>query len=1025
MENIFFLLISFAALYILLLIGNRKMGERYTQHWCVYWSIIWMVGSIYLFFELNPLLYDIEGFQVYAELLFSLLMVGGFALIKLIINEGGRIFRRKQKGGPPLGKWSLAYKKEEKQGVVLKKEWVYPGMFFGYLRWFGLGLFIVTFALKIVEAYNENFPTFSALTAFSVLIILELYWYLQHTRVEAPENMPEAKPKTEIPLDYYNLWEEYQRIWEEKVLVAWYYKAKGYELHPPSKIEILEAQNLVNAGYKLTVNDYHIIEELTKGSDLLIDDVITDKTAPILFTVFMRRLMDGENILVLTAQRCYANSEYHKEIVDWINEWFYKLTSNRDFWKVQIFNKVEDVELASRIIVSSADDILEKNIVSHQWFDQLRTVLFLNGTEIFSESLTSNNIMLSILRDQSPNIQSIVLSNYREALQSSVMRNLDVKKDLSEVRMRHLYPRKTFVICWQLEGDRLFQHKVLSGHIEMFLGAEAVLALLPRREQMKNIELVGQQELPYYEYLEELDNNAGSLMQTPVSPRTLKQKAIQEVGHEQVPFLMKPFDNSFILARDTDFNLVTTLKKWEVYAQDQAFVHVVSPPYLLRPYLADNIEYFINTPIYPLSSRKMISRFETARTLLERMVNDDLSERAILEQLSWISPDARFVKQELHKLFKIAFRIDIVASNYLSIKTVYEFDKAEDRFKNIVKYRLQPRIKDDINLSFLRNVKITDQARNVLQVTSYDLLFQNYLPDQTHAFNGRPFNVRGYDRINRVLRTNHRPPESIVAYRPDLEVTLMKLRPPLTNSHEKEPSNRMKLDLCEGTFEVATKGYFSFKSGISLASNAYNYTRVGEREVPVREYHLGRVAILSMEVEDSFSKEDVLRIMATLSVLLNELMWSLFPETHQYVLIGSPLNELTIKGEFDQLFPTVRVADTRPSLEEKIIQLLIIEDAHQDLGLVQSIFDQWDYILRILDDYLQWLLNGSEATSSPASEDDEQIFRKHRREKLAFLQYGQEDLPDFMDLENTSKLLRSLLGTNHMTSSRADFYKQV
>ncbi|MFK7908621.1 MAG: hypothetical protein AB8B69_26055 [Chitinophagales bacterium] len=661
------------------------MGERYGQHWCVYWAIVWMFGSVYLFFELDSVLYDIEGFKAYAELVYSLLMIGLFALIKLIVNEGGRIFRGKKKKDTAIPKWSKAYKKDSKGGVVLKKEWAYPGMFFGYLRWFGAGLFFLMFILKIVEAYNEEFPTFSALGGFSLLIILELYWYLEHPRVEAPEDMPEVKAKTEVPLDYYNLWEEYQRIWEEKLLVAWYYKAKGVELHPPSKIDIIEAQNLTNAGYKLTVNDYHIIEELTKGSDLLIDDVITDKTAPLLFTVFMRRLMDGENILVLTSKRCYANSEYHQEIIQWINDWFYKLTSNRDFWKVQIFNKVEDVELASRIIVSSADDILEKNIVSHQWFDQLKTVMFLNGTEIFSESLTSNSILLSILRDQSPNIQSIVLSNYREALQSSVMRNLDVKKDLAEVRMRHPLPRKTFVICWQLEGDSFFQHKVLSGHIEMFLGAEAVLALLPRREQMKNIELVGQQELPFYEYLEELDNNAGSLMQTPVSSRTLKQKAIQEVGHEQVSFLMKPFDNSFILARDTDFNLVTTLKKWEVYAKDQAFVHVVSPPYMLRSYLADNIEYFIKTPIYPLSSRKMISRFEVARTLLERMVNDDLSERAILEQLSWISPDARFVKQELHKLFKIAFRIDIVASNYLTIKTVFEFDKADDRFRDVIK----------------------------------------------------------------------------------------------------------------------------------------------------------------------------------------------------------------------------------------------------------------------------------------------------------------------------------------------------
>ena len=106
------------------------MGERYRQHWCVYLSILWMLGSVYLFFELDSVLYDIEGFKAYAELVYTLLMIGGFALIKLVVNEGGRIFRGKQKTPPSIPKWSKAYKQDPKQGSVLKKEWVYPGMFF-------------------------------------------------------------------------------------------------------------------------------------------------------------------------------------------------------------------------------------------------------------------------------------------------------------------------------------------------------------------------------------------------------------------------------------------------------------------------------------------------------------------------------------------------------------------------------------------------------------------------------------------------------------------------------------------------------------------------------------------------------------------------------------------------------------------------------------------------------------------------------------------------------------------------------
>ena len=258
---------------------------------------------------------------------------------------------------------------------------------------------------------------------------------MQHPDIEkmpeTPNVVPEVKPQN-IP-DYYPLWEEYQKVWFDKILLAWQYKSNTYEQPSPPAIQIVEAQNLVSAGYKLTVNDYHLLECLTNRDDVLVDDVISDNVAPLLFSVFIRRLMDGENILVLTAKRCTADSKYHQQVVAWMTDWFYKLTGNSEFWRVQIFSKVEDVELSSRIIVTSAIDILEKNIINHQWFDSLQTVLLLNGNEIFSESLTSNNVLLRILRTKNDrkDLQCIVLSDYRESLQSSVARNLSVKSDLA------------------------------------------------------------------------------------------------------------------------------------------------------------------------------------------------------------------------------------------------------------------------------------------------------------------------------------------------------------------------------------------------------------------------------------------------------------------------------------------------------------------------------------------------------------------------------------------------------------------
>ncbi|OWY20758.1 hypothetical protein C7N43_08230 [Sphingobacteriales bacterium UPWRP_1] len=1028
MEIILYLIVSLIGVYFLLAIGNQPYGQRWKQYWIPVLGALLVALAIYEYYtEVDYLIRQgsfLPMFRGYAEIMYSLLVIGAFGIFKLLVNEGGKLFVRKQQPNAPqqVPRFSLAYKTDDKGGIVIKKEWVFAGLYAKYLAWLGLVLFVLVLALKILD--NElgiNQLNISALSAFAIFIVLEMHWYLKHPRIEEQPEPPAPEPeKTTVPLDYYNLWEEYQRIWFDKLLLAWKFNPPQEKAHSPTTIEIIEAQNLVNAGFTLTLNDYDILQNLANQTDMLIDDMVLDEVAPLLFSVFLRRLMDGENILVLTAKRCYPNSKYHQQIVDWINDWIYRLTSNREFFRVQTFSRVEDVEFTSRIIVTSADDILDKNIIGHNWFTNLKTLLFLNGDEIFSESLTSNNILLNILRGKFNKIQSIVLSDYREALQASVMHNLEVKRNLREVRMRHDLPATAFVILWKLEGASLFQHKVLTGYIEKFLGAEVVLALLARRERITDIRLAGQELLPYYEYLEETDNNSGGLNQAVVAPRTLKYKGINEVKCNEVNAIMSVGENTFLLVRDAEYNLITALRKWQQYATANLFLHVVSPPYLLRAYFADHIEYFWRTPVYGLSSKMMTSRFEVARTLLEQLVIQEMSENQILQYLIWINPNAVFVKQELQNLFSVAFDIDIIAANYLSIRAAFEYDRETDSFKQVTKYGLLPRIKDNINLSFLKKAEIV-QGADTLEVTSMDLLFQNYLPDQTHSFAGRPYTIRGFDKLNYKMLAAYRSPLSVLAYRSDLEVTLNRLDQPLNESQKKNLLKKVTLELCEGSFDVRTRGYFTFTSDISLQTDAHSYTTVTDTEVPVRSYQLGRVMVLSIETPDD---ADVVKLTATFSALLTELMCTLFPETFSYILIGSPLNQLAYKGKFAQMFPMIRVKDQQPVVAEKVMQICIFEDAHQDLGLVQSIFDNWDYIFRVLDDYLVWFLDATTSGSAKLFDTNSQtdILRKPKPAKDQFLKYGGAELPEFFDLKAASALLRNLLGNNYMTSQRNDFY---
>ncbi len=1049
MQNLLFVFISVIAIVIVLLLANLREGKRHRQFANPIMALLFVLIGLFWYFkiiewmyllekypsyklgELNANVYNFyaqisERFTQYAEILYSLIIIGVFAVCKLVYNEIGRLlFTRKPKEGEKLriSRFSMAYMVDKNKQIVLRKEWVFTSYFLQYLLYIGSFIFLLLLILAIVQVQFKQFTEIyvPSLIAFALLIIAEVYWYLQHPLIEEAEVEEEEEEPTPDTLtsDYYNLWEEYQKVWPNKMMLAWRYQSNQHQAHSPTTIQIVEAQNLINAGYELSMNDYHIIDRLTKRNDMLIDDVITDNVAPLLFTVFLRRLMDGENILMLTPKRVYHNSSYHKQIVDWINAWFYKLTSNREFWKVQVFSRLEDVEMSSRIIVSSADDILEKGVVNHRWFNNLKTVLFLSADEMFAESLSANKTLLSLLRNKYDKMQSIVLSDYKEAMQSSVMRNLDVRSDLKEVRMERIPPNEAFVIFWRLEGQKLFQHDVLSGHIEKYLGAEAVLALLPRRERMKNISMVGQKRLPYYEYIEELDNNTQSLIKHKVDPNKLRHKGVNEITCDEVTFLWKEQENSILLARDSDYNAPVTLLKWESHATNNALVHVVCEPYLLRDYFIDNAKYFTKTPIYALSAKIMISRFEVARTLLELMVNQELSERNILEVLNGVNPNAVFVKQELHKLFRLAFGIDIIASNYLNIRTDYQFNKGNDTFEETTLYKLSPKIKDNISLSFLKNVEIIDQARNVLKIVPLDLVFQNYLPNQIHAFNGKPYNVSGFDRFSNRLRTNHRSPDPTIAYRPSLMVTLHRMEDALTERHKKNLGQKIEIELHEGAFDVLTKGYFRFNTAFSLQSKHYSFTNTSTSEVPVRSYQLGRMAILNINADGN---TDIGRVTATLTVLMNEVLFTLFPNTHQYINIGSPVNNRMFTGEFANLYPTVKIPILEQSdsnTEDKAILLIVFEDSHQDLGLIQSIFDKWDYILRIIDDYLTWLL---ENDTLAGTNREGEIFRKHDVLKDSFLKYGFDEYPDFIDLEGTAKLLHQLLGHNYLTAERNDFY---
>ena len=90
----------------------------------------------------------------------------------------------------------------------------------------------------------------------------------------------------------------------------------------------------------------------------------------------------------------------------------------------------------------------------------------------------------------------------------------------------------------------------------------------------------------------------------------------------------------------------------------------------------------------------------------------------------------------------------------------------------------------------------------------------------------------------------------------------------------------------------------------------------------------------------------------------------------------------------------------------------MLEDSHADMGLIQCVFDEWNQIFELLDDYLSWR-NEEQATADRSAVEDDYFFLYDETHKLAEL-----------DLEGVGALLRDLVRPqNSLHRDRMDYYE--
>jgi hypothetical protein len=976
------------------------------------------------------------------SLAINLFLLTGWLLLKRVNTTALKLMERWLRG---YGEFPAYYAHPE-QGVVLKPEWIYPGLLFRAAGWTVAALFLTLMVISalVVEIPLIALPAFPALGA---LVLLEIGWYLDGTLpVERAGSVGGRGVATGKGGDYTPLWEEYQRMWPEHVLAA----SSAVRLAPTPAAAVARPRlpdegdetqqavtgawhDLVAAGHPLSDAHYHVLEQLWRGRDVLLTEADYGGVGPVLFAFINRVLVDGHTVLVLLPSERRADPQACDEVEGWMREGLHGAAGGGAAWSLADFDAFQQRSAIPDVLIAAPEELLGRGVTMDPWFMRLHAIVLLEGARTVFEAPLRTDALMRVLRHRRPGLQQVVLSGERAALESALRDNL--AGNPGEHRPPRPAPESAFAVVWSLEslpgatGDGRFQDRVLLGSAGADLGAEAVLALPAWRDHVSPIHLVDQEGLPWAEYLEELENHRAGLMQ-PVPASALTGTTYETVGVPALPHLLPRRDRAFVLARDRDHNLVTALRTWLPLGAESAFVHVVSPPYLLRDYLAANLEYFAQAPLLALSPRISDSRLVVALTLMERLTTGMLTESEVLSELRAVLPGAMHVEESIARLFRDVLDMDPVELNLLAIHRRTRYDERQDAFVDETAYRLSPEIREYEALAWLRRFRIVDRGEHVLGWIEQDRLYQTYLPGQAHAFRGKPFKVEWVDAASGIVWVDHETADEYAVYRPARVVEMAEVRPSEQRAHhERRTTGGWEIDaaLCRGTFRVRTPGYYAFGRELRLAEGGGAYTELDPGQVPERVYGDGRMLRLRFTPLGPLNAKGRDKLADTLAVLFQEAFRTLYPETHDFLLACAPGSAERWTGDAMQALMPLMGADPDPLVVQAAqatgaatrgspIVLYFLEDAHAPLGLVLSLFDRRADVVALLEDYLAWVVEDEERT--------EESWRRPALERDRYLRFGGAAPLPGLDLRNAHAVLHSLLqGRNPRREERRAFFR--
>ena len=940
-----------------------------------------------------------------------------------------------------------------------------------------LGVYLAkTFEMKISLKFFTQFSDVLAICLIYFIFILLLFEITSYFLGEMLDRPLEKEKEEETVLQKAKeeknmapLYTESKEIWKANILADFSHISKNEnesngntdstykkgEYRNKSKEFLDICKKLRKHDLELTLEEKDILTDFLSGEDIIVENSNFEELAPILISYFETSIIKGKKILVLAENNLYYNFKIRGMIKKWLKEWFDKLYSKsirniRDF--DQWFNKPQwDIVIGTQNELIKHQEAFIRKMQEEQ--EDIRDIIILvinENAEELAENILTLSVLTNILntyfrvdkKKGENGAQYIILSNKASNLKESINKNLGITAKRIEIRKEK--PSNLFNIIWKMDKIEKYYNKIMDGTCNCDIGISNILSYLPWARGYKGFEFINQDDFPYETYKESTKGEKSHLRERPIDRKDISTDYDSLAKYRFLSSIIKRENSKLLYIFDQNNNFPCLLEKYASLGKKEAFLNIITPDYMLRDYFIDNVEYFTNAPIYGYTPKIESDQFKVASYLKEVLTNERLviSEDDIKRELLTYKNKIGNIEEEIVNLFKDVYDIDILKHDYLTvtIKQVYNFDlKAFEEKKY---FRMNSAINENNYFKWFENYEVIDTGKNVYEMVPFEHIYQRYLPEQIHSFNGNSYKIEKIDIVNKKINITPTERESVFAYRNRDRIVLNDINKMRREVFPEENSANYKLCKVLSTvdYSIKTLGYFEFKKEISMSNQAYRYINLKDTDFSYdREYKNGK--ILSVKIENkNIEITNFDGVALTLSILFSEVFKTMFPGNHRYIKIFTMVSEDYFDEKCTEVLRTgFKVPETLAHIlpdsvevekskyqniveenSSKHLTLYFLEDSHKDVGILQAVKDNFEDIMIIIQDYLNWLLsdnmtprNGWNKVEIPQSE------------KLNFLKYGQRELSKYLSIEETSRYLNEILGPNKYTQNRETYYSII